>query len=79
MSDVPQTLTVWINDEAVDQFEVADTFSRHTITLPHLTDELVKVRLQSDNPASPVWVTQMPPRGTSIRFPHLLQLNVTGS
>ena len=59
MSDVPQTLTVWVNDKAVDQFEVTETFSRHSITLPRLTDELVKVMLQSDDPVSPVWVSRV--------------------
>jgi len=55
----PQKVTLLADNEPVASFELSETYSPQTITLPALTNDLVKLSLQPDQPGNRVWVNRV--------------------
>jgi hypothetical protein len=47
------------NNNPVASFKLSEAYSPQTITLPSLASDLVKLSLQPEKPASPVWVKRV--------------------
>ncbi len=58
-SDAPQQVSLLANNNPVASFKLSEAYSPQTITLPSLASDLVKLSLQPEKPASPVWVKRV--------------------
>ena len=52
LAELPQRVTLFANGELAGQIEVAQKFGNYSFNLPPLTDEVVALKFQSDQPES---------------------------